>query len=62
METPDTLVSQCRNVAKMPDGPQKDSMKEIGEEMLIEREQRGEITAALREQLVRILHSGVESE
>lgn len=40
----------------------KESLKKIAEEMLIEKETLGTITTALREELVRILHSRIESE
>jgi uncharacterized membrane protein len=57
MENPDALVHQCRNLARMPEGPDKESMKQIAEEMLQEREARGEITAELRAMLLRILRT-----
>jgi uncharacterized membrane protein len=58
MENPDALVHQCRNLARMPEGPDKEAMKQIAEELLQEREARGEITAELRAMLAQIIRSG----
>jgi hypothetical protein len=58
MERPDALVAQCRNLARMEEGPTKDGMKAVALEMLCEYELAGKITPHLRVMLQRIVEGG----
>lgn len=58
MELPDALVHQCKNFSRLPDGEQKDELKQTAEEVLHDYEDAGRISADLRLLLLRILAGG----